>query len=157
MKTWWKTELDNGEAEFAAKSEEGKQKLDAAYSEIQNGQDELNNGYAQLEAAEKTLADKKKEANIEFDAAKEEIEEGQKQIDDAKKELSEGEKEYNKAVADAESQIKDGAERIQNARNIEYYNLDMIIALGYRVQSQVAPPQRNPRRPRQKPFRLLSL
>ena len=50
--------------------------------------------------------------------------------------LLDGELEENRTVKDFLTVRQEGNRQVQ--RNIAHYNLDMIIALGYRVQSQVA-------------------
>ncbi len=50
--------------------------------------------------------------------------------------LSDGELDLNRTVKDFLTVRQEGNRQVQ--RNIAHYNLDMIIALGYRVQSQVA-------------------
>ena len=50
--------------------------------------------------------------------------------------LNDGELDINRTVKDFLTVRQEGNRQVQ--RNIAHYNLDMIIALGYRVQSQVA-------------------
>ena len=50
--------------------------------------------------------------------------------------INDGELDANRTVKDFLTVRQEGTRQVQ--RNIAHYNLDMIIALGYRVQSQVA-------------------
>ena len=96
--------LDNAQREFDDKSAEGRQELDDALQELQDGEIEYANGLAELEDGEAEYADGVKEladGRAEYN----------KEIADAEKELADGWTEYNDGVAelaDAKKELDDG-------------------------------------------------
>lgn len=110
------TQLEEGEAEYAAGLNEFDTEINAARAELEDAEKEWKEGSAELEEAKQLLATEKANAQVELEDAKKELDEGEEELEEAEDEYAEGLEEYNAAVADVEAELSDARSQILSGR-----------------------------------------
>ena len=131
-------ETQNKQKQLESSKNDIETKLNAAKTQITNGEAEINKANQEIQNNEQTLKQNKSKAESQIKSAKQEIQKGKEQIKTAKSEILENEqkletsrKEANEKLEEAKTKLNDAKDEISKIEKAKWYIQDRKDNTGY--------------------------